>query len=75
MKKLMLAASLLATLSAPVLADTVMIDGCEAKLVEGTNYYNFVNPRCVTATAAGASTTADGNRAGQPFVKPDDEEA
>ena len=63
MKKLMLAATLLATFAAPAIADTIMIDGCEAKLVEGTNYYNFTNPRCVTGTGAYESTDADKARA------------
>lgn len=36
---------------APEGAKLMMFDGCEAYQVEGTNYYNFVNPRCKTNAA------------------------
>lgn len=40
-------------------ADVVNFDGCDAKLVPGTNYYNLVDPRCKTESEKFQSTGAE----------------
>ncbi|MDQ2066711.1 hypothetical protein Q9295_10010 [Xinfangfangia sp. CPCC 101601] len=40
----------------------VNFDGCEGKLVEGTNYYNFVEPGCKTYSRIHGSTPGEDKR-------------
>lgn len=56
----MIAATMLSTAS--FAAETTVIDGCAATKVEGANYYNFDNPRCVTGQAEFASSGSDERR-------------
>ena len=43
-------------------ADTVNFDGCEGKLVPGTNYYNLVDPQCKTVSSQYETTGAEETR-------------
>lgn len=48
--------------SASFASETVNFDGCEGKLVPGTNYYNLVDPRCKTETEKFQSSNAEENK-------------
>lgn len=43
-------------------SETVNFDGCEAKLVPGTNYYNLVDPRCKTVSEQFSSSPGEDAR-------------
>lgn len=43
---------------APEGAATMSFNGCEAYQVEGSNYYNFVNPRCGKSNAGAGERAA-----------------
>ena len=45
--------------------DTVMFDGCAAVKVDGTNYYSFVDPHCVTGLDMYDTTGAEERKAEQ----------
>lgn len=48
--------------SSVAFAETVNFDGCEGKLVPGTNYYNLVDPRCKTESSKYETTGAEETR-------------
>jgi hypothetical protein len=59
MRKLALMAAAAIGFAGMSFAETVNFDGCEGKLVPGTNYYNLVDPRCKTETEKFQSTGAE----------------
>ena len=48
--------------TASIAAETAMIDGCAATKVEGANYFNFDDPRCVTNSAKFSSSKGEDAR-------------
>lgn len=63
MKKLALTVALTFAAAGIAAAQTIIVDGCAATKVEGANYYNFDNPRCVTESAKFSSSKGEDKRA------------
>jgi hypothetical protein len=59
MKNIVLIAVLASGVAGAAFAETVNFDGCEGKLVPGTNYYNLIDPRCKTVSSQYETTGAE----------------
>lgn len=60
--KLILSAIVVVAFASAASAETVNFDGCEGKLVPGTNYYNLVDPRCKTESEKFSSSPSEDTR-------------
>ena len=60
--------------STSAFAETKNFDGCEVRMVPGTNYYNLVDPRCKGEMALHSSSRAEDSRAERLASKDEPEE-
>lgn len=51
MKRIIAICAFALVATAATASETVNFDGCEGRLVAGTNYYNLVDPRCKSVSS------------------------